>query len=329
MAQRLSKQQREREEAERRAQLARDRKNQTIIGVVVVAVLVVVLVVAGVLIWRANQPAQTTTKASAKAEIAAVKEKPAAAGDEYGFMLSKNGINEPIDDVPTVQVYMDFMCPACGTTDRALASTWKSMVNAGQLNLDVHPNAFLDSSSSDEYSTRTAAAVVYVAQNEPQHLLAFITALFDEDFQPQEASNYRSVSDDAIVKQAEKAGVSADVAKASVGGTYKDWVSAVSSYTPLRSELQHPSGSYKGQMTTPTVLINGHYWDITDAYSTTGDLKTSFISAMGLTADQVGDSSVLPTIGSTKAPAFPTASDTSDSSSSDSSSSDSSSSDSD
>lgn len=305
MSRRPSKQQLEREEAERKAQQARDRRNQTIIGVVVVAVLAIALVVAGFFIWRANQPVSTDTVAEAKAKISQVSEKPAAAGDEQGFLLSKDGINKPIENVPTVQVYMDFMCPACGTVDRSLAPTWKSMVSAGQLNLDIHPDAFLDASSSDEYSTRAASAVTYVAQNEPEHLLAFITALFDEDFQPQEASNYRSVSDDAIAAQAIKAGVSEKVAKASVGGTYKDWVKAVSSYTPLRTELQHPSGDYKGQMTTPTILINGHYWDVSSAYDTTGDIKTAFIAAMGLKEAQIGDDSVLPTIGSTKSPAFP------------------------
>ncbi|MCI1901347.1 MAG: thioredoxin domain-containing protein [Bifidobacteriaceae bacterium] len=308
MAKKPSKQQqREREAAARREQQARDRKNQTIIGIVVVAVLVVVLAVVGFFIWKANQPVQKESVTDAKASVSKVADKPAAAGSEFGFMLSKNGINEPIDDVPTVQVYMDFMCPACGSTDRELAPTWKQMLNAGQINLDIHPGAYLDSSSSDEYSTRTASAVSYVAQNEPEHLLAFITALFEEDFQPQEASNYRSVSDDAIVKQAEKAGVSAKVAQASVGGTYKDWIKAVSTYTPLRKAVQHPSGDYKGQMTTPTILINGHFWDVSDAYSSTGSLKTSFISAMGLKAAQVGDSSAKPTIGGTKTPAFPTA----------------------
>jgi protein-disulfide isomerase len=192
-------------------------------------------------------------------------------------------------------------------------------LNAGQINLEIHPDAFLDASSSDQYSTRAASAVTYVAQNDPDHVLAFITNLYAEKFQPQEASNYRSVSDDAIAEQAVKAGVSEKVAKAAIGGTYADWVTAVSKYTPLRKAVQHPSGDYKGQMTTPTLLINGHFWDVSDAYSSTGSLKTAFISAMGLTAAQVGDASAKPTIGSTKTPAFPTVSSSS-SSSSDSSS---------
>lgn len=304
MAKKPSKQELAKQAEERRAQLARDRRNQTIIGVVVVAVLVIAIALGGFFIWRANQPQKATSVSDAKAAVSAVSEKPSNANDEFGFTLSKNGVNKPIENVPTVEVYMDFLCPACGTTDRSLSGTWKKMVDAGQINLDLHPNAYLDNSSSDEYSTRTAAAAAYIAQHEPEHLLAFTTSLFEEDFQPQEASNYRSVSDDTIAERAEKAGVSAKVAKAAVAGTYKDWITAVSKYTPLRKAVQHPSGDYKGQMTTPTILINGHFWDVTDAYNETGDLNTSFIGAMGLKAAEIG-TSTLPTIGSDKTPAFP------------------------
>lgn len=306
MAKRPSKQELARIAAERKAQAEHDRKIQTIIGVVVVAALVVILAVVGFFIWKANQPVAKESASEAKAAVTKVSDKPAAAGKEFGFSLSKNGENKPIDGVPTVEVYMDFMCPACGTTDRSLASTWKKLLDAGQINLEVHPNSYLDANSSDEYSTRAASAVTYVAQNDPEHLLAFITALFSEDFQPQEGSSYRSVSDEKIAAQAVKAGVSEKIAAAAIKGTYKDWITAVSKYTPLRSAVQHPSGSYKGQMTTPTILINGHFWDVSSAYDSTGDLKTAFIAAMGLKEAQVGDSSALPTIGSDKTPAFPT-----------------------
>lgn len=290
------------EEKARLEQAARDRRNQTIIGVVVVVVLVAILVVVGVVIWRANQPATTQSKADAKAEVSKVAEKPDAAGTEFGFLLSKNGINDPVENVPTVEVYLDFLCPACGSLERAVSPTWQAMMEAGQLNVEIHPNAFLDQASTDNFSTRSAAATTYIAQNEPDKVLPFIEAMFAEDVQPAEGSSYQPFSNDDIAKVAVDAGVSEDVAKAAVEETYSDWVGAVSRYTVLRPEVQHPSGQYKGQMTTPTVLINGNFWDVSAAYSATGDLSAAFLTSVGLDADKVGQADALPSIGADKDP---------------------------
>ena len=37
---------------------------------------------------------------------------------------------------------------------------------------------------------------------------------------------------------------------------------AIDTYTPKRSELWNTSGTYKDSMTTPTVTINGKFWDM-------------------------------------------------------------------
>ena len=41
------------------------------------------------------------------------------------------------------------------------------------------------------------------------------------------------------------------------GRDYQDWLDAIDTYTPKRSELWNTSGTYKDSMTTPTVTING------------------------------------------------------------------------
>ncbi|MBO6003800.1 MAG: thioredoxin domain-containing protein [Aeriscardovia sp.] len=302
-------------------QLKQDRKRQTILGVIVVAVLVAVLCVVGYFIWKANRTSssQSSTSTSqqerkeAEAELASVKVKPSAALSNGGFLISKNGINKPVSGVPTISIYMDFICPACGEVDRDIDDTLIQMVNAGQANVEIHPEAFLNDESTDEYSSRAAGAAVYVAQYEPDKLLDVVKAFFASDYQPQESQNYKPVSNAQIAAQLEKAGVSTQVAQDAVKGTYVPWVNAQTSLASTDTSLQHPSGQMKGEITTPTFIINGHYWLFDVAWSQTGSPLTSLLKAVGLTQAEVG-TSVKPKLGSKGEPLFPTSSSTSSSS---------------
>lgn len=310
----VNREQKEKLEEAARERAARDRKNQTRLGVIVVIVLVVVLCLGGFFIWKANRPQSTsgsssaaTSSASALAAVEAVKVKPSYATKTGGFVMSKNGIDKPVKGVPTIQLYTDFICPACGDVDRQIDSTLIAMVKAGQINLEMHPDAFLDRSSTDQYSTRSAAAAVYIAQNDPSQFLAVVKAFFEKPYQPEEAENYKPVSDAMIAQQEETAaGVPASMAEASVKGTYTAWVNAESAYTVTRTDLQHPSGEYKGEMTTPTFQINGHYWLFDDAWSQTGSPETALLKAIGLSKQNVGNASVKPELNGTDAPLFPT-----------------------
>ena len=299
-------------EQERLEQLKRDRRNQTIIGVAVVAVLLVIALVVGVVLWRShNSPeavaarqAQSMSVEEAKAAVDKVSVKPDDATDTYGFVISKNGVAKPVEGAPTIETYIDFMCPGCGSTERTLGSTYETLVNAGQINLEVHPVSFRDFNSTDEYSTRSAAAAMYIAQNDPEHLLPFINAMMEESFQPSE-TNYKPVTDEMIRERATKAGVKADVAEHATDGTYRDFVKAVSVYTPKRPELWNTTGTYKGQMTTPAMRINGTFWSPSSISATGTDLNTALFKAIGLDTSAAGQSGTLPSIGADGAPLFP------------------------
>lgn len=292
------------QEEHRQKNEARDLRNQRIIGVIAVIVLAIAIGLIGFFVWKANQPKPTMTVSQSKAAVEKVSTKPSSANSTYGFVISKNGVGKPIAGVPTVQTYMDFMCPGCGMFERQMGPTWKKLVDAGQINLEMHPNAFLDQLSTDKYSTRATSAIVYVAQHAPSHLLDAFAAMFASNFQPQEGSNYQSVSNAQIARQLERAGVPHQVAQQSIKGTYTDWVTAVASYTAQRPELQHKSGEFKGQMTTPTVVINGRYWDL---YNLPGNVtqQQAVVQALGLKENQVGNPKVRASIGAHGAPAFP------------------------
>lgn len=57
--------------------------------------------------------------------------------------MSKNGYNKPVEGVPTVGIYMDFMCPGCGNLNRNLDQDLVKMMDAGQINIDLHIMSFM------------------------------------------------------------------------------------------------------------------------------------------------------------------------------------------
>ncbi|WP_291526911.1 DsbA family protein [Bifidobacterium sp. UBA744] len=276
----------------RAERLAKERKQQTILGALVVAVIVAIVAAVAITVWWRNRPVDTT---ALKNDVEQAQVKPANTTDDYGFVMSKNGINQPVEGVPTVEFYMDFLCPGCGNMERSTSSYTAAMVKAGQINLEVHPLSFMDRYSTDNYSTRAANAVINVAEQDPDHLLAFISNLFAQDYQPQEGSAYVATSDEQIQQQAIKAGVSAELAATISDGKYDEWLNAETQATINRKELANVSGSLKGQISTPIVTINGTYWNWS-AVGSDVSLGQGLLKAIGLDESAVG-TTTLPTIG--------------------------------
>ena len=289
------------QEEARRLQEAKERRQQTMIGVIVTVVLIALIALGGFLYWRSHRPVKTQDLEQARQAVAKVKEKPSAANDQGGFLISSQGLGKPVAKAPTVEIYMDFMCPGCGALHRGLDSTLTGLVDAGQINLVIYPMSFMDRLSTDNYSTRTGTATIYVAQHDPDHLLPFIANLYAKDFQPDE-SDYHPVSNDKIRQQAIKAGVDPKVADQAVKGHYRAWIKAMDAYTPLRKELWNPSGSNKGQMTTPTVRINGNYWELGNLSQAGLDYRSGLLKALGLDQSKVGVKGTMPAIGASGHP---------------------------
>jgi len=192
-----------------------------------------------------------------------------------------------------------FLCPGCGNLHRQLDADLQKMVDAGQINLDLHFMAFMDRWSTDEYSSRAANAAIYLAEHDsdPNHLISFLEKVYAE-----EGSAYKSVSDAKIKEQMIAAGVSKDVADKAFGRDYQEWLDAIDTYTPKRSELWHQSGSYKGSMTTPTVIINGKYWDMDQLTTAQTTVKDGLLESIGLKDSEVGVAGKMPSIGAKKGP---------------------------
>ncbi|PWG60349.1 DsbA family protein [Bifidobacterium catulorum] len=290
----------------REEQARKDHRIQTIIGAVVVAIVVALVAVIGFNIWKANHPSQDAGELKdAWSKVEQSSPKPAGTTEKGGFLISKDGLNKPVEGVPTVAVYMDFMCPGCGAMERSLGDTYTSLVESGQINIEIHPMNFMDRYSTDEYSTRAGNAAIVIAEQDPTHLLPFISRMYAEDFQPSE-TDYSPVTNEQIKAQAVAAGVKESVAAEATAKTpkYKTWLSAMSTYTPLRQELWNTQGQLKGQMSTPTITVNGKYWN-RNAIPTDTDQKTAFLKAIGLDASSVGKSGKIPSVGTDKGPLYP------------------------
>ncbi|AKV55745.1 hypothetical protein BACT_1473 [Bifidobacterium actinocoloniiforme DSM 22766] len=300
-------------EAQERAhqeELAREGRQQTIIGVVAAVIVIALVAAGGFFYWRSHRPAAEDSPSSIKQAYQAVEQvkvKPRDANSQGGFLLSKDGVGKSVAGAPTVEIYMDFMCPGCAALNRSLDPTLNKMMDAGQLNLEIYPMSFMDRLTTDEYSARAGSAGIYLLEHDSKHYMAYMSNLYAKDFQPDE-SNYQPVSDARLKEQMLKAGVSEQVADEALKGQYKEWLSKMNKYTPMRSELWNTSGSSKGSMTTPTVRINKRFWSVDSPSKAGMDTVSGFLAAVGLPAAQVGQAGRMPSIGDKGAPIALTAS---------------------
>ena len=163
----------------------------------------------------------------------------------------------------TLEIYFDYMCPACGAFEAANGAELDRLLEEGVTRIELRPISFLDEQSSGtEYSTRAANAIATVADAAPDLVWEFHAALYSQ--QPVEGS--KGLSDDQIAAIAAEAGVPADVVDRFTDGTYRPWVASVT---------QQAFDS--GVQSTPTLKIDGVLYE-GDRY-TTGPLTAAIESA--------------------------------------------------
>ena len=224
------------------AQTARDTRDRRIrrrVGLILAATATAVLVFTG--IWLA-----TTGPASPAATTATSG--PTASGKDT-WTIGVGQVDAPV----RVDVYQDFMCPYCQRFEQANGPGLKQLVDAGTIRLEIHPMSFLDRTSQGaRYSTRAANAFVTVAQADPDRILAFNRALYDN--QPAEGTT--GLTDAQLATLAQDVGVAPSVTDTFGQLSHEQWVA---------DGTQADFAS--GVTGTPTVLIDGKPF--------TGDLLTA------------------------------------------------------
>jgi protein-disulfide isomerase len=146
------------------------------------------------------------------------------------------------------------MCPYCGEFERSWGSEIAQAVDDGSIELRVYPLGFLDAQSDGtEYSSRAASSLYCLADEDPDAILPYMSALFAD--QPVEGSP--GLSDAELLAHAADVGVSS--------GSFQDCVTA-QTHKDLIGQLNGtvPVNPATGRRGIPTVLLDGERIEYTD-----------------------------------------------------------------
>lgn len=265
---------RELSEALRVQQTQKDRRTRLIFGSAIAAfTLALVLVVVFIIVSNPNSETNLRKKIQEAGDV------PSLFNEDGSFTVSKNGggKDKTIKGAVNLEIYNDFLCPGCGGFERSYGDTLEELVTTGKVNIIYHPLAWFDIKSpldkngkNDAYSTRTASAAVYVAQNAPDKYMAFVKAMYAAANQPCEGYIHENIdycpqrpehgydpetgSNEKIKEHIIEAGISKQIAEQAVfgkSGKYEKYVKAVSDYVHGLSKIT----------VTPAIFINGEHYE--------------------------------------------------------------------
>ncbi|MDR2252809.1 MAG: thioredoxin domain-containing protein [Bifidobacteriaceae bacterium] len=204
-------------EAERlkAAQAAKDRRRR-LISVAIGAAVVVVAAIVVILVLQ-------TTKTPGFAELT----KPPGATERGSIVIGQDlkpgGEPASGDDVLVLRIYSDYMCSACGSTERRLGARVEELAASGEVQLEINSLGFLDDvSTGTAYSSTAANAVATVAEYAPDQYLAFHSKLFEQEVQT--VSFSEGLTNERLAELAAEVGVPQDVTDRFALGEFNDWV---------------------------------------------------------------------------------------------------------
>jgi protein-disulfide isomerase len=175
------------------------------------------------------------------------KKGPTGQGDTVR-VTSSNVVNQPGTNNPkaVVTFYEDFLCPACGNFERTYGPTVAKLIDMGAIAADYSMVSILDSSRTQNYSSRAGAAALCVADESLDAFRRFHTHLYDDGIQPSERGT--SFPDNAkLIEIARQAGAVGKVPDCVNSGKYIDKVTGEAALAKITA--------------TPTIKINGDDYD--------------------------------------------------------------------
>jgi protein-disulfide isomerase len=205
-----------------REQLARERRRRrTLVASIAAGAALLVAGVTGFAVYAAQRP-EGGFPVPASATV-----------DRAGLALGTGPV--------TVEIYLDYLCPACRGFEQDAGATIGRLVTDGRITLVYHPAAILDGYSTNKYSSRSAAGAGCAA--DAGKLAEYTKALYAD----QPAEGGPGHSDDRLVEMATTAGAPAVAfGQCLREGRYADWVTHVTD-----------AMSARGVNGTPTVFVNG------------------------------------------------------------------------
>ena len=208
--------------------------------ITVIALIAVAVVVLGGVIWMAQRGGEANPISFGETAD------PAIEITDTGVMV----VGEA--DAPTIQVWEDYICPACGSFEATNGSAIAEAVEAGDLRAEFHTLNFLDAQSgSGEYSTRALAAIQCVAAKDT---LPTFLAVKEAFFTNQPAEGGGDLSARELASLAEDAGANSDSVECignveTNGGMDKAEESADNAQKTIRE--------VSDRVSTPTVAFEG------------------------------------------------------------------------
>ena len=173
--------------------------------------------------------------------------------DGYGMVF-----NEELQDVPFIEIYEDFQCPACARFEAIVGEYVDDLIKTKKAKVAYHPLSFLGPES------QLAANAAGCAADEGQ-FLQFHKLLFAN--QPRENSGAWSASYFTTLSLG--LGItSKEYEKCVNNSLYKDWVVNVAN-----------EGAKRNVNSTPTVFINGKEIDRDKAYNSLGEFMLAVSKA--------------------------------------------------
>jgi protein-disulfide isomerase len=208
--------------------------NAAVIGAVIAAIIIVGVVVAIVI----GQSSKTSTGSGGSGQPAA-----AIGGQGAGIVVNAAAAKS---NAPTVDLYEDFQCPACGDLEEKVGAELTSMAKAGDVKLVVHTLSFLDRNlpGSNKSSARSANAAA--CASDAGKFMGYHNAVFAA--QPaQEGEGY---TDAQLTEFATTSGIT--------GAALTTWQQCASSgqYAQYVTAVQEASAKAEVD-STPTVKLNG------------------------------------------------------------------------
>lgn len=205
----------------RREQQARAERRQRTLWISSVAAIVLLLAgLVGYGMWRSDEPVDAVAPAGTTA-------------DGTGLAVGTG----PVE----VEVYLDFMCPACQQFDAASRPILDEYLADGAITLVYRPIAILDRATTTEYSTRAAAAAGAAADS--GRVDEFVGAMMAR----QPAQGTAGLSDEEIIEIGQGVGLTGSGFAADVReGTYRDWAASNTN-----------AAADRGVTGTPTVFVDG------------------------------------------------------------------------
>ncbi|MBK0422410.1 thioredoxin domain-containing protein [Leucobacter sp. CSA2] len=280
----------------------REKRNRLFIQGGIVLGVLAILAIIGLVLTQTMKPAGPGPKNMASGGVVFTKdlkvvEGPALKADGQRKAVSTDREKLPLD----VTVYVDYMCPACGAFEQQYGTMLENYVGSGDVNLQVYPLNFLDSSSlGTKYSTRAGNMFACVVEEQPDVAFKLHNLLLSKEEQPQE--NTPGLTDDQLLDVAKKAGADVNtelkqcvkdvrfgsfiaanyksVSEVGIKGLAKD---AQVVGDPTTGELQK-AGEPQRLRSTPTVIVNGQQW----VSNRDGDLEAYLLKVKGEIEQKAG-----------------------------------------